>query len=291
MLLLGFSDSWSQAQALAEALECSLEKVGVHRFPDRESMVQLPPNLPATVLVLHSLNHPNDKLIELMLTAGTARRLGVQRLILVAPYLCYMRQDREFVAGQSISQAIMGRFLADYFDALLTVDAHLHRVHDLHAAVPTDLAINLSAAATLGEFVSDTVDHPLLVGPDAESKQWVQAAAASNSLDYVVACKQRHGDRQVEIQLPDFDYAGRNAVLLDDMISTGHTLIRTAQLLQERAVSSVNAAVTHALHDHDTQQAMAAAGIRHTWSCDSVTHPSNCIPLASLLAAGLKQII
>ena len=109
--------------------------VDIHRFPDGESRLALPPALPEAVLLFRSLHDPNAKLTELLIAAGGARALGARQLALVAPYLCYMRQDKAFVPGQPVSQRIIGALLAQHFEAVLTVDPHLHRVATLAEAV------------------------------------------------------------------------------------------------------------------------------------------------------------
>ena len=125
VLILGFDDYWQGAKALANELTLPCSKVAVHHFPDGESKVTLPVDLPPAVIVCRSLHRPNEKLLELILVAETARAMGVKRLLLVAPYLCYMRQDIAFHPGEAVSQKIIGGLLAQYFDDVITVDPHL----------------------------------------------------------------------------------------------------------------------------------------------------------------------
>jgi len=153
-VVLGFAEYARQAEALAVELGCAFECVTVHRFPDGESRVQLPAELPECVVVCCSLDHPNGKLVELLLVAEGARAAGVTRLELVAPYLCYMRQDMAFHPGEVVSQRIVGRFLAEHFDTVVTVDPHLHRVHTLAEAVPARRAVALSAAPERVAFLA-----------------------------------------------------------------------------------------------------------------------------------------
>ncbi len=115
---------------------CRWSKYALHHFPDGESLIRLPPSLPEHVIVCRSLNQPNDKLIELLLCATTARELGAKRLTLVAPYLSYMRQDIANQPGEAVSQRIVGKLLAELFDDVLTVDPHLHRISSLDPGDP-----------------------------------------------------------------------------------------------------------------------------------------------------------
>jgi ribose-phosphate pyrophosphokinase len=287
MRVLGFEDYAPQARVLAEALGVNCGFIEVHRFPDGESRLRLPEQLPERVVFCRSLDHPNDRLVELLLAAETARTLGARHLILVAPYLCYMRQDVAFHPGEAVSQRIVGRFLANLFDELVTVDPHLHRVHSLAEAVPAGRAVALSAAPAMGDFLAARNARALLVGPDRESEQWVSVVAARAGLDYGVAEKTRSGDRSVTIRLPERDYSGADIVLIDDLASTGRTLAVAARQLRAAGARRVDVLVTHALFVDDAFAELLAAGVTEVWSSDSITHSSNAFPLAPLLAAAV----
>ncbi|MDP1971007.1 MAG: ribose-phosphate diphosphokinase [Methylobacter sp.] len=221
MMILAFPDYLSQAQRLAARLDVPLAEVVLHHFPDGESLIRLPPSLPEHVIVCRSLNQPNDKLIELLLCATTARELGAKRLTLVTPYLSYMRQDIANQPGEAVSQRIVGKLLAELFDDVLTVDPHLHRISSLTQAIPIKNAISLTAADEIGVFLKRQFKHALLLGPDSESKQWVAAIAENIGFDYAIAQKNRLGDKQVEMTLPDGDFCSKSVIIIDDMASTG----------------------------------------------------------------------
>ena len=290
MKLLGFPEYAAPTQRLAEALGLPHQLIDLHRFPDGESLLRLPTELDEEVILCRALDFPNPKITELLLLCGHLREQGVKRILLVAPYLCYMRQDKAFHPGEVVSQRIFGRLLADWIDGLVTVDAHLHRVHHLAEAVPVEPAVNLTATEPMARFLEQTMEAPVLVGPDEESEQWVAAIARREGLDYVVARKTRTGDREVSIELPEFDYAGRHLVLVDDVASTGRTLETTARLLQPHRPASLSVLVTHALFVDDALARLQRAGVDRIWSCDSVPHPTNRIQLAPLLAEALRNI-
>ena len=290
-LLLGFPDHAPQARALATALVVPYAEIELHRFPDGESRLRLPAQLPARVILCRSLNDPNAKLVELLIAAETARELGARELILVAPYLCYMRQDMAFNPGEAISQRHVGRWLAAHFDAVITVDPHLHRVRALVEAVPAHNALALSAAALLGKYAAENLAAPLLLGPDEESAQWVASAAQAGQLQGVVAHKQRHDDRSVTITLPDIDVRGRTVLLIDDIASTGHTLARTAEALYSAGAGAVHALVTHAVFADNAETVLRTAGILSLHSSDSIAHPSNAVTLAELLAQACRKLM
>ncbi len=283
-LVLGFPDYAPQSRALANALGIPFAEIELHHFPDGESRLRLPPQLPARVILCRSLNQPNAKLVELLFAAETARELGARELILVAPYLCYMRQDTAFRPGEVISQHSVGTWLGNHFDTVISVDPHLHRVHSLQAAVPAQHAIALTAAPLLGKYAAQHFPNALLLGPDQESAQWVAAAAQASGLQGSVAGKQRHDDHNVSITLPNVAVRERTVVLIDDIASTGSTLAHTAERLYAAGASAVHALVTHAIFADDAVQRLQAAGIRSLHSSDSISHASNAIALAELLA-------
>ncbi|GGX93494.1 phosphoribosylpyrophosphate synthetase [Litchfieldella qijiaojingensis] len=280
---------------MAEVAALATAQVERHRFPDQELRLTLPfhestPS-PSTLVIYRSLDRPNDKLVELLLIARHARQQGVKRLVLVAPYLAYMRQDIAFHAGEIVSQSIVGGFLAELFDAVITVDPHLHRIERLQEAIPIEHAVALSGASRLAELIARKRPDALLVGPDAESAQWVESAAAITGLDYGVCRKVRHGDTHVEIELPGSDVSGRQVVLMDDVASSGHTLARAAEQLLTIGASSVDVAITHALFAGEAMDVIKSAGIGEVWSTDCIAHPSNAITMAPLLADALGQVL
>lgn len=289
--LLCFEDELAFAIKLANAIgNCTVQRIERHTFPDGEIKLRLPAQLPTHVVILRSLHQPNEKLLELLLASQTARKLGAQHLTLVAPYLAYMRQDIAFVAGEAISQKIIGRYLADLFDAVVTVDPHLHRISRLSQAIPTTHAISLSAAPLLAEYVHKASPDAILMGPDEESSQWIDLAAQQHHFEHGVCQKIRNGDKDVEITLPPISVRGRHIVLLDDIASSGRTLARTTELLLDHGAFSVDVAVTHALFAQDAMQVLQSAGVRHVWSTDCVAHPSNCISVDTLIANAIRGL-
>ena len=127
-----------------------MHEIASHRFPDGELRVTVGPAAPTTILYV-PLDQPNDKLLALLFAAEALRRDGAKRLVLVAPYLCYMRQDAAFQTGEAISQKVIGRLLAATVDRVITVDAHLHRTEDIARRLSGIEADNLSAMPAIAD--------------------------------------------------------------------------------------------------------------------------------------------
>jgi len=280
-----FPDSAAFGHRLGRAARLPTTRVALHRFPDGESLVRIRQPAGQHAVVVRSLFNPNAKLIETILAADALRRAGAQRVTLVAPYLPYMRQDVVFAAGEPISQRAVGALLGRDFDAVLTVEAHLHRVFELSEVIP-GRARSLSAAPAIGAFLARRRRGLLLVGPDEESRPWVQAVAATARVAWIVGEKTRLGDRSVRIRFPTVPPA-RRAVLLDDIASSGTTLAAGARALRRAGVDAVEAVVVHAIFAPGALGRVRAAGVTRIASCDTIPHPTNAIRTAALVAQAL----
>ncbi len=278
------------AARLAARLGLAAHAIEVHHFPDGELRVSVGPTA-ATTIVYASLDQPNDKLLTLLFAAEALRRGGVRRLVLVAPYLCYMRQDTAFHAGEAISQKVMGRLIAETFDRVITVDAHLHRTRNITDVFPGIEAVNLSAMPAIADFLmANKVDAgTIIAGPDAESEPWVRDLAHRLGADFAIARKIRHGDRSVEMAFSDSGiFAGRPVVLVDDIVSSGGTVLACAKALLAAGAKSVDVIVTHALFPPEMIDTFLAAGLRSVRSTHSVPHPTNAIELDALFSDALR---
>lgn len=284
-----FAESADQAQRLARLLGIDCQPVSVRSFPDGESLVQVA-DTGSTALLYRSLDAPNAKLVEVILAASALRDRGARQVVLVAPYLAYMRQDLAFRPGEAISQRVVGEIIASRFDGLVTVDPHLHRTPTLEAVAPGIRAVTVSAARTIADAIASSVTpDTLLVGPDSESRPWVEAVAAPLGLEVMIGEKQRHGDRNVELVLPDVARArGRPTLLIDDLISSGGTLLACAGQLREAGATSVAAVATHCLAGEADLAKLAAGGIAPVLATDTVPGSSARIPIAPALAAALR---
>lgn len=283
-------ESTEAARRLAVRLGLPVDLIKLHRFPDGEVRVQVGETAP-TMLVYASLDRPNDKLIALLFACEALRRGGARRLVLLAPYLCYMRQDTAFHRGEAISQRVVGQLLAAAFDRIITVDAHLHRVSEIGQVFAGIAAENLSAApaiaaALAGSLAADTI----VVGPDVESLPWVRQLAGRLGCDYAVATKTRHDDHNVEISFADpSQLVLRPVLLVDDIVSSGGTLIACAKALRAAGATYIDAVITHALFPLGMLEAFSSAGIRTMRSTDSVPHSTNAIALDGLFAEALRD--
>lgn len=288
-LVLALPGSEAFAAKLSAATGAQLGRLELRRFPDGEHYVRLLDDPAGRVVdVVCSLTRVDEVFLSLIFAADTARELGANGVNLVAPYLGYMRQDKRFHPGEAISSTSFARLVAGSFDRLITVDPHLHRYGRLSElyAIPN---VVLHAAPLLSRWIRETVANPLVIGPDAESEQWAASVAADAGAPHTVLSKERFGDRDVRITFPDLSsYRGRRPVLIDDIASSGRTLVAAAQQLRSLGFPPPDCAVIHAIFAGEAFAEVSAVAGRVV-STDSVPHPSNALPLAHLVAAALAE--
>jgi ribose-phosphate pyrophosphokinase len=231
-------------------------------------------------VLLASLHEPDTIALALRFAAATAREFGARRVGLIAPYLAYMRQDTRFHRGEAVSAPLFARFLEESFDWLVTADPHLHRTAALSALYRFP-AERVATAPLVADWIRTQVSDGVVIGPDSESEQWVSDVARRAGLPYQVLRKIRRGDRAVEVSLPDVAaLRDRTPVIVDDIVSSGRTVIETIGHLQRLAVFA-----------DDAYEQLLRAGAARVVTTDSIPHASNAIPIASLLAAASVSLM
>lgn len=284
-----FADDATLAAHLADLTHCRTFPIALKHFPDGESLITIHSPVPEEVAIIHSLNHPDEKMIHLSLAADALRRAGATRLTLVAPYLAYMRQDDVFKPGQPISQRAIGRLLGGLFDRVLTVEAHLHRVKRLAEVVPSRLeSRSLSAAPVIADWLRKKAANTLLVGPDQESGRWIEEIGRRAGMKTTVGIKHRLGDRRVRVEIAN-THSLHRAVIVDDIASSGATLAETARALRRKGIRAVSAVIIHAIFAPGALSRIRRAGIASIVSCDTVAHRTNRISVAPLLAQAFTE--
>ncbi len=279
------------AAAICRQCQASIGAYARRRFPDGETYLRVDsPVRGADVILLCGLEQPDDKFLPLVFLSRQLKQMGARSVGLVSPYLAYMRQDRRFIDGEALTSRHFAELLSNHVDWLVTVDPHLHRYHSLDEiySVPSRV---LHAAPLLAQFVRDQGDVWLL-GPDEESAQWVSVMAKAADVPWAVARKQRFGDRDVRVTLPDTSaFAGRRAMLVDDVISSGHTMQRALLALKAQGFEGSDCLCIHGLFADGCDVMLKQAGAAQLISCNSILHPSNRVDLGPVIAEAVSSLL
>jgi ribose-phosphate pyrophosphokinase len=288
-VVLAVPGSEAAADKLRVRLGAEAAVATVRHFPDGEIYVRIDSPIDGRdVVLVCGLERPQAKILPLLFLAGTAKDLGARRVGLVAPYLSFMRQDSRFHPGEGVTSTYFARLVSGAVDWLCTVDPHLHRWRSLDAIyqIPTEL---VHAAPSIAAWIRDHQPAPLLIGPDAESEQWVGAVAEQIDAPYVILEKVRRGDRDVSVSVPDVErHRDRTPVVIDDIISTGRTMIETLHHLTAAGMREPICVAIHAVFSDRAHDDLLAAGAARVVTCDTIEHPSNRISVADALAAGVR---
>ena len=279
------------ATRLASALGADVGRMLVRDFPDGESYVRVDTDATSReVVIVATLDNPNEKALPLIFLADALRDLGATRVGLVAPYLSYMRQDMRFRPGEAITSRSFAALMSNHVDWLLTVDPHLHRyaaLSDVYAIPAT--AVHVST--DLGIWIAANIDSPFIIGPDAESRQWVDGIAEAAQAPSTVLTKTRRGDAEVIESIPELDdhQTSLTPVLVDDIISTGQTMIAAIRHLHRQRAKAPMCLAVHAVFANSAYAKLKSAGASGVVTTNTITHASNCIDVVPAIASELRR--
>lgn len=281
-----------------EALSDELVKIGAceagtldaRRFPDGESYVRIRSGVAGRrTAILCTLARPDERVLALLFAAREMKSLGALSVTLIAPYLPYMRQDIRFNPGEALTSRHFAELISREFDALVTVDPHLHRYAALEQVYDIP-ALALAAAPLLAAWVRANVTMPVIVGPDAESEQWVSEIAAAADAPFVLLEKRRLGDRQVQLSVPPLgEWRQCHPVIVDDVISSGATALAALHCLAAAGLRTPACLAVHALFSNNAEAQIVAATTALI-STNSVPHATNGVTIAPLIASALSRL-
>ena len=270
--------------ALAHKNKCEIGKSEIRCFPDKETYVRVLSDVNQKhVVLVCTLHQPDDKLLPLYFLSQTLKSLGALSVNLISPYLAYMRQDKVFKDGEGVTSSYFAKLLSSFADSITTIDPHLHRRSSLNEiySIPTKVA---HAANHISAWIKNNITNPVLIGPDEESEQWVADVAKNADAHFVVLKKIRYGDNDVEVSVPHIEkYKTCTSVLVDDIISTGKTMIETIHHLKQVGMQSPICIGVHAVFANGAYQDIIIAGAAKIITCNTIPHSSNQIDISDLL--------
>ncbi|PIN87255.1 phosphoribosylpyrophosphate synthetase [Candidatus Woesearchaeota archaeon CG10_big_fil_rev_8_21_14_0_10_44_13] len=283
-VIVGCSGSVDFAKRIAAQTKCRFIPLDTKKFPDGELNLRFTSDIKGKkVYLVQSFYDPNDKLIEVFFAAKTAKELGARGVFIIAPYLCYMRQDKRFRPYEAISSRVMAAIMNRLADGIITVDPHLHRYKSLDE-IFTIRTKTLTADDLIADYIKDNIKSPIIIGPDMESYQWARTVAEKIGCEVDVLKKKRYTSEHVAIKIKKrLDLGGKSVVLIDDIISTGHTMMEVVKDVKRLGAKRIYCICVHALFVENSYEKLRKMGAEVV-SCNTIPHKSNGIDVSGLIS-------
>ncbi|HEX5033603.1 MAG TPA: ribose-phosphate pyrophosphokinase [bacterium] len=283
---------WPLSRSLCRSLPAERGRLEARSFPDGETYLRIRSSCSNRhVVIAPDLSQPDPKILKLIFLADALRAQGAGSIGLIVPYLPYMRQDKSFHKGEAVTSRSFANLLSGRFDWLITVDPHLHRYHLLSEIYSIPARV-VPAAPSIARWIRKRVRKPLLIGPDQESEQWVSKIAEGAKAPFVTLKKKRRGDRKVIVSASDLSvWKDHTPVLVDDIISTGNTMIETIRHLKRAGFKAPTCIGVHGIFSGSAYEDLLDAGAREVVTTNTILHSTNKIDLGGVLADAAMNFI
>lgn len=272
------------AKKLIASYDFQKGEMEIRHFPDGESFVRILSDVKGKeVTLVCTLDRPDEKLLPLYFLSKTAKELGAISVRLISPYLAYMRQDKRFHPGEAITSTYFASLVSSFVDELSTIDPHLHRRSSLDEiySIPSKVG---HASEHISQWILNNIEKPILIGPDSESEQWVAEVAKNANAPYIVLTKERFGDKEVKVSVPNVEkYKEYTPVLVDDIISTARTMIETVGHLKNVGMKPPICIGVHAVFADNAFKELESVGVERIITCNTIQHTTNAIDISDLL--------
>jgi ribose-phosphate pyrophosphokinase len=286
LLIIGGSASQKLAANIAREMGESLCPMETHKFPDGERYIRINGEVEDGIVVVQSTGFPHDEnLLELFLILKTLKNMEIEKIKVVIPYFGYGRQEKAFNKGEAVSAEVVSQ-LIEFSGAseVYCINLHDDGICD-HFQVP---AFNLSAIPVIADYLKDKLDDPLIIAPDSGALGFAEEIANIMGCEYDYLEKKRISPEIVETKPKNLDVEGREAVIIDDIISTGGTIINASQILKERGSSRILVSCVHPVLVEDSLLKIFAAGAEQVIATDTLKSEVSCVSVAGLVAGALR---
>lgn len=286
-LVVGWAESTGLAKAIARKKGWKFSILDAGRFPDGEINLRFTCDVKGgEVYLVQTLHNPDERLMEVFFAAHTARELGAKKIVLIAPYLCYMRQDKRFRPYEAVSSRIMAKMMNSCLDGIMTIDPHLHRYKSLREIFTIE-SKTLTADGALADFIRKKLKNPLIIGPDAESYQWAKDVARMVGCEAIVLKKKRYTAKHVAIRMDKkLSFGGKSIAVIDDMISTGHTMAEVVKDVKSLGGRKIYCICIHPVFVNEAYGMLSRLGAK-VISSNTIPHKTNRIDISDIIVKAL----
>ena len=284
MIVIGGSSSVGLARDVAKLLGCEFIQASTTRFPDGECYTRLDRESIDSDAVIIQNTYPDGNLIEMLLIRDAAITLGAKRITMVIPYFGYARQDRLFKPGEPMSARVMCDILDRICDKVITIDLHKESTLDNFTHAHKDL----KAAGPIAEyFRGKGID--MVLSPDIGASARAKDVGDRLGVPYDHLEKTRLSGTEVRIAPAKADCAGKRILIVDDMISTGGTIIAAAAALKQAGAVSVSVACTHGVFVNNAIENLRGSQLEKVLCCNTIDTMFSDISVAGIIADELRK--
>lgn len=286
-MIIGGSSSQKLAANIAREMGDVLCPLESRKFPDGERYIRIKGDVEDGVVVVQSTGYPQDEnLMELFLILKTIRRMGIEKIKAVIPYFGYGRQEKSFNTGEAISAEVVCQLIQQSgASELYSINLHEEGICNLFN-IP---AHNLSAMPTMANYIGSNVDDPVIVAPDKGALGFAQEIANILSCESDYLEKTRISPDKVDTKPKNLDVDGRDAVIIDDIISTGGTIVNACGILREHGARRILVSCVHPVLVEDALLKIFAAGADDVVGTNTLKSEVSSVSVASLVADALKK--
>jgi ribose-phosphate pyrophosphokinase len=277
------------AKKLSKKLKANLVKTETRVFPDGESKITLKGKISkGKIIVVQSIFPPVDSNLFQALSLISKAKEYSSEVVIVVPYLGYARQDREFLPGEIVSMKVLGQLFRG-------VGASKVIVVDIHSKIGLKFfrikSENVTAIPDLVEYFKKlNLKNPLVISPDQGGKQRAKEFADEYKSEFLALKKQR--DRKtgkVQIKTENLDEVhGRDLIIVDDMISTGGSIVKATKFLKKQKCKRVFVACTHALLINNAEKKIRKAGVAKIISTNTIPGKTSIVDISNTIAMAIK---
>lgn len=293
MKIVGSTSSTKLAQEVAELAEAEFIPIETKKFPDGEKYVKICGDVSGDhVAVICSMGHsPDEYLLEYLLTADALKDLGAKNVVSVFPYLAYVRQDERFTPGEAVSLVTVAKLIRSVgISKVYTIDSHRHRRIRIEDVFKIPVR-ELTSMTEISRYFSKNLHlvNPIVVAPDSGAESWAKTVAETLGCSYTNLEKRRLNAEEVEIKPRTLDIRERDALIIDDIISSGGTIIKAAKKIHEGGARRVFAACAHPLLSSEGLGRIKAAGVEAVIGTNTVQSLVSVVDVAPVIADALSQ--
>jgi ribose-phosphate pyrophosphokinase len=276
------------AKKLSKKIKANLVKSEIRVFPDGESKITLIGKISKKKsIVLQSIYPPVDTNLVQVLSLITKAKENSSEVIAVIPYMGYARQDREFLPGEIVTMKVLGKlFKSAGASKIIVVDIH-SSIGLKHFSIKTK---NVTAIPDLvGFFKKLSLKNPLVVSPDQGGKERAKKFAKEFNSDYIALEKTRDKKTgKVKIKTKNLEEVeNRDLILVDDIISTGGSIIKATQFLKKQKCKRIYVACTHALLMNDAEKKIKKAGVTSIISTNTIPGKTSKVDISKTIAKAI----